>query len=98
MGVTGMEEHHCTCDCGVPVGDHGRRGAWGASGDHCGLVTAREGRQNKAGLLNWGGVRHASGRCGGGGSPAFGSDQGQEFRDHPSDDLNQHHDRPGLTS
>lgn len=35
---------------------------------------------------------------GDGGSPAFGSDQGQEFRDHPSDDLNQHHDRPGLTS
>ena len=35
---------------GVPVGDHGWRGAWGALGGHCGLVIAWEGHWNEAGL------------------------------------------------
>ena len=39
--------------CGGPNGGPWmERGAWGALGDHCGLVIAQKGHQNEAGLLD----------------------------------------------
>ena len=83
---------------GVPVGDRGWRGGWGASGDHCGLVIAREGHRKGAGLPDSGGRRYASGHwVGDGCGLCSGSDQGQVYKDHPSADLNKHPDSPSLT-
>ena len=84
----------------VPVGNHGwREGAWGALGDDCGLVIALEGLQKEAGLLDWWRCQLCtSGHwVGMGRGQHSGSDQGQEFKDHPSAVFNKHHDSPSLT-
>ena len=61
-------------------------------GDHCKLVTAQKSHQNKAGLLDqWKGENCLWSLGEGMGLDLHSdSDQGQEFEDHPSADLNTH--------
>ena len=47
MVVVGGPQGGGTTDVGGP-----QSGAWGALGDHCKLIIARESHQNKAGLLD----------------------------------------------